>query len=162
MQDIAYAIVAVVIVLLIICCSRVGTSEHLSVEGPALPGESYVRLYEGFAFNNEVFSKSAEPGETLYYRILKPINLKSIDINLSEGSKNENGIRGVSIWSVYPGDPTSSTEATGIYMSTYTDPPYAFRANSPKYSHILTVEPGSHVRMELEEPVKRIFMVINM
>jgi hypothetical protein len=160
-------LLAVVVILVLIIILRVpkssGNAEHLTTIMDAKPGMSYVKLYEGFNYTHKVFDKFTDSTGNLYYRILMPINLKSLDINVTPTSSgNATGEpRGVSIWSVYPGDQTASTEATGIYMDTYTDPTYAFRANSPKYQHVTTVEPGQHVRMELEDPVKRIFMVIN-
>lgn len=167
----AIIIILVILVILVVCVSpiRLRASEHMdAVRSNATPDprSSYVRLFEGFNFTNEVFQKSTTPqAGNLYYRILMPINLKSLDINVTEQAPFVGSTvypRGVSIWSVYPGDATASTEATGIYMDTYTDPAFAFRANSPyKYEHVATVKPGEHVQMELGEPVKRIFMVIN-
>jgi hypothetical protein len=151
-------LVAVVVLLLIIILYHGSNAEHLA----STPNESFVRLYQAFNYKELVFDKSVGTTENLYYRILMPINLKSIDINVTASSAaNTLKPRGVSIWSVYPGDATASTEATGIYMDAYTDPAFAFRANSPKYQHVVTVNPGEHVKMELEVPVKRIFMVIN-
>ena len=146
-----FILVAIVVVLVLLLCMR-APREQFSVTSDAIPGESYVRLYEGFKYTNMVFNKT---GDGLYYRILMPINLKSLDINLTDGTDKV-----VSIWSVYPEDVLSSSVATGIYMDTYTDPWYAFRANSPKYQRVATVAPGTRLQMEVEEPVKRIFMVI--
>ena len=161
------AILIVVVILLIFVCPT-GSERMVAerVDADADPRMSYVRLFEGFGFTHEVFQKTTTPqAGNLYYRILMPINLKSLDINVTKEAPFVGSTvypRGVSIWSVYPGDATASTEATGIYMDTYTDPAFAFRANSPyKYQHVATVNPGEHVQMELNEPVKRIFMVIN-
>jgi len=164
-------IFAVVIVLILILCNNSITRngilrEKLEIRRDAQIGGSYVKLYEGFDYTQQVFDKRASGSENLYYRILMPINLKSLDINVKQEPSSDAPAmlqqpRGVSIWSVYPGDVTASTEATGVYMDTYDDPAFAFRANSPKYQHIVTVQPGEQVKMELEVPVKRIFMVIN-
>jgi hypothetical protein len=163
-------ILAVVVILILILCNnsiaRNGINEHLEIRRDAQIGGSYVKLYEGFNFTQKVFDKHASGSENLYYRILMPINLKSLDINVKKEPAANTPLvqqpRGVSIWSIYPGDTIASTEATGVYMDTYDDPAFAFRANSPKYQHIVTVKPGEQVKMELEDPVKRIFMVINM
>lgn len=156
-------IVALIIVIFVLVLHSTNSVERIENRQPAIPGGSYVKLYEGFNHTQKVFDKKANGSTNFYQRILMPINLKTIDINVSATGSTvvPNAPRGVSIWSVYPGDPTASTEATGIYMDTYTDPAYAFRANSPKYQHVVTVEPGEHVVMELDVPVKRIFMVIN-
>lgn len=158
----AILIAAIILLVFLWPTSSSTRGEHLVAD----PRSSYVRLYEGFDFTNEVFTKTTTPqAGNLYYRILMPINLKSLDINVTKEPPfvgSTAAPRGVSIWSVYPGDATASTVATGIYMDAYTDPAFAFRANSPyKYEHVVTVGPGEHVQMELEEPVKRIFMVIN-
>ena len=146
-----HILIAVIVAIVLIFMYR-SPNEHFSATTSALPGESYVRLYEGFKYTNLVFDKT---GDGIYYRILMPINLKSLDINLTSGAGKV-----VSIWSVYPGDVLASSVATGIYMSAYTDPWYAFTANSPKYQRVATVAPGTRLQMELEDPVKRIFMVI--
>lgn len=154
------ALIIVILVLILHCGSGV---EKIENRQPAQEGNSYVNLYEGFNFTQQVFGKNVSKSKNLYERILMPINLKSIDISVSAtgSTVRDNAPRGVSIWSVYPGDPTASTEATGVTTNAYADAAYAFRANSPKYQHILTVNPGERVTMELDEPVKRIFLVIN-
>jgi hypothetical protein len=159
-------VLAAVIVIVIIIVSRRARAgaEYFSEVTPALPNASFVRLYEGFNYTHEVFNKNADSAkdQSLYYRILMPIYLKSIDINVTPGDRDAKGNpRGVSIYSVYPGDVVASSVATGIYMDAYDDPAFAFRANSPKYQHVVSVKPGEHLRMELEDTVKRIFMVIN-
>ena len=160
----ALILLALIIVILMIVLHRSGGGvEKMENRQPAKPGKSYVKLYEGFNHTQKVFDKGVDKSMNFYERILRPINLKTIDINVTADGSTvmPNAPRGVTIWSVYPNDPTASTEATGVTTSAYADAAYAFRANSPKYQHIVTVNPGEHVTMELDVPVKRIFMVAN-
>jgi hypothetical protein len=150
---------AVIIVVIIVLLNISGSGAERFANPAGDAGTSFVRLYEGFKLTNQVFDKSAQSNENLFERILMPVNLKSLDIQVA--LKDSTRSRGVAIWSVYPGMQTASTQATGIYMDAYDDPTYAFRANTPKYHHVVTVMPGEHKIVELDEPVKRIFMIIN-
>lgn len=114
----------------------------------------YVKLYEGFNWKKRVFDVSLL--EFPYLRLLKPINLKSFDIDLTGAPASQS----VELWSVYPNSAVSSTQATGIYTDIYREPEYAFRANTPKYQKIAEVKGGEILKENVDDVVKRVFIVV--
>jgi hypothetical protein len=114
----------------------------------------YVKLYEGFDHTDIVFD--ADVAKSPYLRLLRPIDLKSLDIDLRGASDSLT----VTLWSVYPQSATASTEATGVYSDVYREPEFAFRANSAKYEKIAEVRGGDALAANVGSVVKRVFIEI--
>jgi hypothetical protein len=115
---------------------------------------TYIRLYEGF--NQKNLALELMPG--VYYKDILPINLKSVDINLPDilgGNHN----RKIEIWSMYAGSPISSTEAA--FYNSYLEPEVELKSNSAKYHFILQVLPGQHVRMNMDQVIKKILLIVH-
>lgn len=124
---------------------------------------NYVRLYEeldqaGLAFE---FQPNMNYGDKIgngYMRIIRPISLKSIDINVPRVSADYDPLRYVRVWQMYGNDSTASTES-GFYNA-YTEPEWVTRS-SPKYQLIAIVLPGEHLVANVTDRVRRVLLEIN-
>jgi hypothetical protein len=159
------AIIALVIILVILLApfviSRLSSSEQFQ-RGP--PDRAFIRLYEGYGARNLAFEYSPEidyeHGEGVgqgYIRRIMPINLKSVDIYLPPIGNRYDEIRRIEIWSVDRDDVTASTES-GFYNS-YLQPESELRANPAKFQQLVRALPGDHLRVDIVEPVKKIFLI---
>ncbi len=173
-----WPVVAVLIVLVLVLIwsqtkyknqeklSNPGNPEDLSSQKPALPGKSYIRLYE--AFNQEDIGFEFAPDIDYlnqtgngFYRAVVKMNLKSIDINLPKtGIPTYDQIRKVELWSVYPGMVDQSTESD--FYNSYLEPDWALRANSAKYRLICRVLPGNSLKVDMIEPCKKVWVIASL
>jgi hypothetical protein len=127
----------------------------------AVVDPSFVRLYEGvnqtdlaFKFEPEIdYDEKIGNG---YLRLIMPISLQSVDINLPRVSPEFDPLRFVKIWQVFGNDTLASTES-GFY-NMYTEPDWARRTNSAKYKLLIEVAAGEHVVANISDVVRRIFI----
>jgi hypothetical protein len=139
-------------------------SEKFVCGDSSVGNNSYVKLYEGFQSQKLAFefpnplNTSSRDGN--YLKQIIPINLKSVDINLPCIGDPYDRVRRVEIWSVEQGKNYASEEA-GFYNS-YLQPESELRANPAKFSMILRVLPGEHVKTDMNVPIKKIFLIIVM
>lgn len=118
--------------------------------------EAHIKLYEAPGQERLAFLFSPPAGEPGYVREIMPMNLKSVDISLPRVGEPFDQIRRVEIWSINHGSNIASLES-GFY-NTYLEPDYALRANSAKFTKVLTVLPGQHMRADIALPVKKIML----
>lgn len=148
-MDKTFAIVILCILILVLYCTK--NTEHLEDRS-----SSYIRLYEGFGLKKLSYEFYPDEGGNYIKQILK-VNLKSIDINLTELGNKYDEIRRIELWSISGGGNISSSES-GFYDS-YLEPESALRANSAKYQKIIRILPGNHVKLDLTFPIKKILII---
>jgi len=177
----ALLIVFIILLLYFIYGNKV-SYEHLTIDElgynqPSLTGNfpliksegdtSWVRLYGAPWQKNLAFEYAPVYGQFGFLRKIMPIQLKSVDINVpaiandagqNATMKSMNPVRGVRIWSMFTNMPTASN-LPGFYNS-YTEPDFARRANSGKYTLVAQVGAGQRLIANVSEPVKKIFMEI--
>lgn len=121
--------------------------------------DSYIKLYEKFNFQDMVWESDPRNGTNYngYIKQMVKINLKSWDINLAAYNSEYDSIRRVELWNVYDGENVASLESD--FYSSYLDPEYALRANSPKYDLIVRVLPGQHVKLNADKVIKKIIVI---
>jgi hypothetical protein len=157
-----------IIIIGLIYLARNGkiNSEHLAPshgDGPNIP---YIRLYEGFNYQNLAYSYTpgnidyTTPAGAIkgYLRLIIPVNLKSVDISLPKLGTQIDQIRRVEIWGMDQHDDNIASIESSFYNS-YLEPEFAMKANPARYKHLIRVLPGDRVRKEIDEPVKKIFIV---
>jgi hypothetical protein len=176
-----YVIGAIVLVLLILlyfwpsgsCADmRISNSEKL-IAGPpgpgtepALSGKSYVKLYESFGQDDLGFEFAPDIDYIMksgqgFYRGQVKMNLKSIDINLpNTGIDTYDQIRKVELWSVYPDMVTQSTQSD--FYNSYLEPAYSLTGNPAHYRKICRVLPGERLKIDMVEPIKKVFVIANL
>lgn len=134
-----------------------------------------VKLYEGPYGRDLAYDftpRTTDVGEG-YMRIIMPISLQSLDINLplrdpalepgdmpNITSRSYDPQRFVQVWAVFGDDTVASTES-GFYNA-YTEPDWARRANSAKYKLIAAVAPGERLVANVQIRVRRIFLICNL
>lgn len=158
-------IVVAILILIILFWHQQGFVERLEGQPQTADPKSqpYIRLYESFGQKDLAYEFTpeidfiAKTGRGFHKQILK-ISLKSVDINLPKsGSDVYDQLRKVEIWSIYGDDPNSSLESD--FYNSYLEPDYVLRANPGKYKPVIQVFPGQHVKYDLTEPVKKIWLV---
>lgn len=123
---------------------------------------SYMKLYEGFDQKDLAFEFAPfidytnNVGQGFLREIIK-INLKSVDINLPRLGNQYDEIRRIELWAVDDTNENASMESS--FYNVYLEPEYTFRANPARYQRIIQVLPGDHAKLDIVEPVKRVFVI---
>lgn len=124
---------------------------------------SYVRLYQDWDGTQMIFESenplnaSMEPGDIKYFKDHITGQVRTIDINILPSSDADR-YRGVKIWAYYP----NSNNATTLSMQYETNPFYMpeHRLNAyAGFTLLADVKPGQHHVVQVNIPVKKIFMV---
>jgi len=147
------AIIVICFIIILVFCSQ-KRSEALEMPQTT----TYIKLYEGYNFQNLAYDLSLNTGE--YMKQILRVNLKSIDIQIPKLNDKYDEIRRVEIWSVSDGDNNASLES-GFYNS-YLEPESELRANPAKYRQVVQVLPGQNVKIDIAIPVKKIFLIVNL
>lgn len=162
-----YIIVALVILLIIVILNT--TAEQLC-SSPILSrnpvdSQPYIKLYEGYNFTNLTYNFAPKHIDYTttdiirgYLRQILRCNLKSVDINLPRVGGEYDQIRRVEIWAMDQIDNNTASVEAGFYNS-YLMPESELRANPGKFKQLIRVLPGNHVKLEITEPVKKIFVI---
>lgn len=137
-----------------IITGSIGVVERLTSLYPDSIPTSYIKLYESPGQKDLAFKY--ETNKVGFVREVMPMNLKSVDISLPLWGTPYDELRRVDIWSINHGDNLASLEAD--FYNIYLDPDYALRANSAKYTKVLSVLPGQHVKVDMIVPIKRILL----
>jgi hypothetical protein len=125
----------------------------------------YIMLYEGFNFQNLAYSYS--PGQidyddtsTIrgYLRQIIKCNLKSVDINLPKIGNEYDEVRRVELWGVDERDNNIASVESDFYNS-YLEPELELRSNPARYRQLIRALPGDHVRVDIADPVKKVFVI---
>jgi hypothetical protein len=169
MSQVYAVLILAVLILIFLFFSSKGYFEKFSTEGPEdIPdSKSYIFLYEGFNQNNLAFkfvpevnydlgSTSKRGLENGYIKQIIKINLKSIDINLPKLNNKYDEIRHVEIWAIDDESNISSVESD--FYNSYLEPEYAMRANPGRYREVLRILPGTHAKLDIAQPAKKIFL----
>jgi len=124
--------------------------------------KAYIRLYSDFNQNNLQFQFTPRDQfyRNRYIRLIVKINLKSLDINMPLLHDGLDDVRVLEIWNMYEGTNVSSLESD--FYNSYTEPDYARRANPGKYKLLLRLHAGQHYKLNITEPVKKIFLYARM
>jgi|GEM_PF-4681748 len=152
-----YGIILILIILLSLLFFLSPSSEHFT--NPTIQPEPYVKLYERFNQKNLIFDFQPaveDPGAQYFKDIIKA-EIKSIDLNIPLKNDELDDIRKIELWSLYDGDNTSSSESD--FYNPFTEPSFARRANSAKYKLIISMSAGNRVKLNLAEPVKKVFVI---
>lgn len=118
----------------------------------------FIRLHESFNLKNLVFDYEPvfDDPTSMYLRTVVKANIKSIDINLPKKNDGLDSIRTVEIWNIYNGDNTASSESD--FYNMFTEPDFARRANDAKYKLITKVSAGNRIVLNVDEPIKKVFV----
>lgn len=148
--------VAVVIILIILLFMLSPAQEHLT--NTTIQPIPFVRLYERFNQKNLIFDLTPvlEDPTSMYFKDIVKAEIKSIDLNLPIKNDNLDDVRKIEIWSIYDGNNTASSESD--FYNPYTEPDFARRANSAKYKLLVSMKAGNRIKLNLAEPVKRVFI----
>ena len=152
--------IAIILILIILIINFMSHMESFTgVFDYSISKDPFIHLYEHYDNQGAVFTfdpQTPDPDNN-YIRMDFKGTVKSLDINLPLKKDNLNSIRFVKIWAINSGSNIASTESLGIY-NTYTEPDFAKNANDAKYKLIIDQKPGSRIRMNLPEPVTRLFI----
>lgn len=167
-------IVAIVLILLLIITFTLLNARNTAAERmcqqpilsrDAVDSQPYIKLYEGYNFTNLAYNFAPEHIDYTvtdiirgYLRQILRCDLKSVDINLPKVGGEYDQIRRVEIWAVDQIDNNTASVEAGFYNS-YLMPESELRANPGKFKQLIRVLPGNHVKLEITEPVKKIFLI---
>ena len=135
------------------------------LQGDGDPTKPYIMLYEGFNFQNLAYSYS--PGQidyddtsTIrgYLRQIIKCNLKSVDINLPKMGNQYDEVRRVELWGVDERDNSIASVESDFYNS-YLEPELELRSNPARYRQLIRALPGDHVRVDIADPIKKVFVI---
>lgn len=148
-------LIYIFVILIILLIFYLPINEYF---GDEIISKPHIKLYENFNQKNMVFNFEPilEDPTALYLRKTVKINVKSIDLNLPEKRDGFDDLRTVEIWNIYDGDNTASSESD--FYNSYTEPDFARRANSSKYKLLVKLKAGSRIKINIGEPVKKIFL----
>lgn len=154
MHSLIYVSLIVILILLLIFLF----SNSEKFVNPTIQATPFVRLYERFNQKNLIFDLTPvlQDPTSMYFRDIVKAEIKSMDLNLPLKHDNLDDARKIEIWSVYPGDTTSSSESD--FYNPFTEPDYARRANSAKYKLLVDMKAGNRIKLNLDEPVKKVFI----
>lgn len=146
----------IIILIIILILFNYYKQEHY--ENPNIKPEPFIKLYERYNQKNLIFD--FEPLLTspdyLYLRKIVKANIKSIDLNIPLHNDGFDDTRTIEIWNIYDGNNTASSESD--FYNPYTEANFARRANSAKYKLLLKMNAGNRIKLNLTEPVKRVFI----
>lgn len=152
------AIIILCIVILIVLFAGAKSYEGMDVDrgldpGANDPDNTIIELYEDYSKEKLAFRYVGRG----YLKDQLRINLKSVHVYLPKLNNVYDEVRRVEIWGMNQGDNLAS-EAANFYNS-YLEPEIQFRGNPAKYQQILQILPGDHVKLDIIEPVKKIFLI---
>lgn len=149
------ALIIVLFILLFIVFTKAIAENYTN---PTIQPTPYVKLYESFNGKDMVFEFQPilEDPSALYFRDIVKVNVKSMDLNLPLKGDDLDDIRTIEIWSLYDGSNIASSESD--FYNPFTEPDFARKANSAKYKLIVKMKAGQRIKLNVSEPIKKVFI----
>ena len=140
-------------------------SEHYTIGSnphPDVQPTPFIKLYDSFQWKGLVFEHFPEMNLPAY----KYVNtfyrgtVKSIDLNLPKQDDNLDSVRNIQVWGVNGSDNLASSECD--FYNPFTEPDWAKRANYVKYKLLGEVRAGERIRIDLNTPIKKVYIYARM